>query len=260
MPQTETKRFDDNRLAKSIDSHHIDAALPFHWVYLAIKDFARAPIISLIYGAIFSLIPASMFLLYNASGSYLYVAPMVIGFAMIGPVFATGLYDVAWELEKGHKPSLGHSLKSMFRNPVGEWGFAFVLMLAMIFWLRVAGLIHAVYPVYENPPLNDVVSFLFMGTMAGGLLTAAVFSISAFTPQIMMERHIDLMTAIVTSVKACYENVVPMIVWAGVLGIGIGFGFLTNAWGFIVIMPILSYASWHAYIATVKTKHPRRFE
>ncbi|WP_119395829.1 DUF2189 domain-containing protein [Salinibius halmophilus] len=260
MADTKQTAHQPTELARSIDSYQISARLPFHWLSLAVKDFLKAPLISLAYGIVFALIPAALMYFYNSTGEYIYVAPMVIGFAMIGPVFAVGLYDVAWEMEKGHKPTLSHSLRSMFRNPVGEWGFAFVLMLAMIFWLRIAAVIHAVYPVQANPPLQDLVSFLTLGTFAGGMLTAAVFMISAFTPQIMMERHIDLMTAIVTSAKAVYNNIIPMIVWAGIIGVSIAIGFLTFAIGFVIIMPILAYASWHAYIATIKTKNPRRFE
>jgi uncharacterized membrane protein len=37
-------------------------------------------------------------------------------------------------------------------------------------------------------------------------------------------------------------------------------GFGTGAVGFIVIMPLLSYASWHAYIAVIKTKKARKYE
>ena len=91
-------------------------------------------------------------------------------------------------------------------------------------------------------------------------MAAIVFTISAFTPQIMVERRVDIMTAVATSAKAVNNNVWPMFIWAGVIAASVLIGFLTAGFGFIIIMPLLSYASWHAYIATIKTKRQRKYE
>ena len=84
--------------------------------------------------------------------------------------------------------------------------------------------------------------------------------LTAFTPQIVMERKVDIVTAIVSSAHAVKENPKAMLVWAGCLFGFVLLGFITGAVGFIVIMPLLSLASWHAYIATIKTKIHRRYE
>ncbi len=76
---------------------------------------------------------------------------------LVGPFLAAGLYDVSWEMEKGHKPTLRHSLRAMRRNAFNEWGFAILLIVMMIFWLRVSSLIHALYPPYIE---NDLESLL----------------------------------------------------------------------------------------------------
>jgi uncharacterized membrane protein len=91
-------------------------------------------------------------------------------------------------------------------------------------------------------------------------LLVTVFAISAFSPQIMLERRVDIMTAVVSSMHAVKTNVGAMIVWCLTISVLILVGFLTGAAGFIVIMPLLSYASWHGYIATIKTKKPRHYE
>ena len=246
--------------ARTIESNKVDLMLPFHWLALAVGDFMRAPLISLVYGLIFSLIPAAILYLVNATENHLVILPSTVAFALIGPAFATGLYDVAWELEKGHQPTFKHSLMSMFRNPVGEWGFAILLMVIMIAWMRIAALIHAVYPNTAEPTLEELMAFLTMGTMIGAVILGVVFMITAFTPQIMMERRVDIMTAISTSIKAVHNNVAAMTVWGIIVITGVAIGFATFAFGFVLIMPILSFASWHAYIAVIKTKRERKFE
>lgn len=247
-------------LARTLPYRKLAADAPFRWLSLAILDIKRAPGLSLTYGLIFSLIPVAMLYLTLSASTHLVILPAMVAFALIGPVFAVGLYDVAWELEKGHRPSVGHSLRSMLRNPVGEWGFAIVLMVIMIAWLRIATLIHALYPTLAAPGLADYLSFLAVGSVTGLVLLGLVFAISAFTPQICLERRVDIMTAMVTSVQAVKGNLKAMLVWASIILSLVGFGFLTSGLAFILIMPLLSFASWHAYIATIETKRPRSYE
>jgi uncharacterized membrane protein len=246
--------------ARCLESNKISSLAPFHWLSLAVSDMVRAPLLSLIYGLVFTAIPVTILYLIYQLDTHLVILPAAVAFALIGPAFAAGLYDVAWELEKGHTPTLGHSLKSMFRNPAGEWGFAILLMVIMIVWMRLAALVHALYPNVPNPTFEQLQSFLALGSLIGGILLMSVFAISAFTPQIMMERRVDIMTAVVSSINAVKNNASAMIVWAFIILFLVLFGFATGGTAFIVIMPLLSYASWHGYIAIIKTKKPRGYE
>ncbi|MFT6914211.1 MAG: putative membrane protein [Motiliproteus sp.] len=250
----------NNKFSGCIASNRIEILAPFHWLRLAFYDLKATPLLSLFYGLIFSLIPATIVYVTFSAETHLVILPAIVAFSLIGPVFAVGLYDVAWQLEKGQQPTLSHSLKSMFRNPVGEWGFAIVLTLVMIAWLRLASLLHALYPSIGQPSLSEMAVFLTLGSALGLLLMTVVFALSAFTPQICLERRVDLMTAIVSSVSAVRNNPAAMLVWAGLILTLVTIGFATFAIGFIVIMPLLSFASWHAYIAVIKTKTGRRYE
>jgi len=246
--------------ARCIACNKVDTFAPLHWLALAVKDFTRAPLLSLIYGLIFSLIPVIILYIVYYSGTHLVILPAAVAFALIGPAFAVGLYDIAWELEKKHKPTLKHSLKSMLRNPVGEWGFVIMLMLVMIVWMRLAALIHVLYPHTIDPTLEELSAFLMLGSCIGALMLTSVFAISAFTPQIMMERRVDVMTAVMSSCNAVKENIGAMIVWALCIMFFVVLGFITGAIGFLIIMPLLSFASWHGYIAIINHKTDRGFE
>ncbi|WP_440056689.1 DUF2189 domain-containing protein (plasmid) [Pseudoalteromonas sp. T1lg65] len=259
MPATHSAE-KHHEFARCFESNKVSLGAPFHWLALAFKDMTRAPLMSLLYGLIFTLIPACIMWFVYESGTHLVILPAAVAFALIGPAFAAGLYDVAWELEKGHKPTLMHSLKSMFRNPAGEWGFAILLMVIMIVWMRLAALIHALYPNVPDPTFEQLSAFLTLGSLVGGVLLVTVFAISAFTPQIMMERRVDIMTAVMSSMHAVRVNAGAMVVWCALILVLVTLGFLTGTAGFIVIMPLLSYASWHGYIAVIKTKRPRNYE
>ncbi len=246
--------------SRVIEANVVSPLAPFHWLYLAIKDFMKAPLISLTYGVLFSAIPISIYYLVLLTENHLIILPSIVAFSLIGPAFSSGLYDVAWELEKGHKPTFKHSLKSMFRNPVGEWGFAILLLVILIAWMRIAALIHVLYPSHADPTVEELVSFLAFGISAGATIAAVVFTLSAFTPQIMVERRVDIMTAISTSVKAVNVNAITMFIWALIIVVMVAISVLTLGFGFIITMPILALASWHAYIAVIKTKRKRAYQ
>lgn len=243
-----------------ITSYKIGTFEPYRWLLLAFNDFYRAPLLSLAFGAVFSVIPAVILFLVYSTGNWMYLLPGAMAFSLIGPAFASGLYDVAWELEKGHKPTLKHSLKSLWRNPVGEWSFAVILLILMLAWMRLAGLIYVLYPAHANPTLSDMSAFLMLGTLVGAAMTGIGFAVSAFTPQILLERKVDVMTAVISSVNAVRNNLTAMIFWAALVFGLVLIGFLFQAVAFIVIMPLLSYASWHGYIAVIKTKRERKYE
>ncbi len=92
------------------------------------------------------------------------------------PFLALGLYDAAWEREKGHNASLLH-LMSNYSHPRTTGSFAIVLMVAMIFWMRIAALLHALYPSVQGAPLSEFAPFPATGS-AIGLVIASSYSAS----------------------------------------------------------------------------------
>ena len=71
----------------------------------------------------------------------------------------------------------------------------------------------------------------------------------------MMERRVDVMTAVFSSFNAVKSNIPAMIVWALLICGGILVGFATYGIGMLFTMPILGYATWHGYHETIKKKH-----
>ena len=213
------------------------------------------PFISTFYGLCFAAAAVAIVLLVQWQGTHLVILPSLVVYMLIGPFLALGLYDAAWQREKGHAPTLFHSMKAIGRNSVSQWAFAVLLVIAMVFWMRVAALIHALYPSVQGAPLSEFAPFLLVGSIAGAVIASVIFSISAFSIPLMMERRVDIMTAVFTSYHAVISNIPAMIVWATLICCGILVGFATYGIGMIFTMPILAYATWHGYHATIKKKH-----
>jgi uncharacterized membrane protein len=249
----------DNELGRVIPCNRLDWSDPIKWLRLGINDMVKAPLITLFYGLIFTLVPVAITYLVSLTNNYLIIGPALVCFMLLGPFLAAGLYDVSWEFEKGHTPSLWHSIKAVGRNNVHEWAFAILLLVTMIFWLRVASLLHAFYPPYVGDDLSELLPFLAIGTAIGALLSGLVFMISAFTQPTLVERKVDLMTAVLTSINAVWSNKAVLMLWAGIIFSCVLIGFLTYFLAFLVLMPLLAFASWHAYIDTITTKRERKF-
>lgn len=87
-----------------------------------------------------------------------------------------------------------------------------------------------------------------------------VFFISAFTQPILMERRVDLATAVLSSMNAVWVNKLPMAIWALMILTAVGIGFVTYFFAFLILMPLIGYATWHAYIDTIEIKRERTYE
>jgi uncharacterized membrane protein len=250
----------DSDIARVIPCKQLALKDPFKWLVLGLRDALKAPVLTLFFGLIFAAIPLFITYLVQLTGWHLVIMPAMVCFMLIGPFLAAGLYDVSWELEKKHKPSLLHSVKAIRRNAINEWGLGILLMVLMIFWLRVASLIHALYPPYLDENFENLLPFLAVGSVVGAGFTLLVFFLSAFTQPILMERKVDLATAVLTSMNVVWTNKLPMLLWAGIIFLSVLIGFATWFVGFVLLMPIIGYATWHGYIDSIEIKRERKFD
>jgi len=257
--ETPQNAITDSGIARVIPCKELDVGDPIKWLSLGFQDLLKTPLLSVFYGLLFAVIPWLISFLVAMTGWHLIILPSIVCFMLIGPFLAAGLYDISWEHEKGHKPTLSHSLRAMRRNAVNEWGFGILLMILMIFWLRVASLIHALYPQHQIESLESLMPFLILGTGVGAVFCIGMFFVTAFTQPILLERKVDLATAVMTSINAVWVNKVPMFIWAGIIFSIVSIGFVTGFIGFVVLMPLLGYASWHGYIDAIETKREREY-
>ena len=89
---------------------------------------------------------------------------------------------------------------------------------------------------------------------------AVVFALTAVSPPLLLGRRVRFRHALLTSVRAVGENPVPMLIWALVILVSTSLSILTGMLGFLVTVPVLGHASWHAYRDLVDTEGaPLRF-
>ncbi|MER2526596.1 MAG: DUF2189 domain-containing protein, partial [Candidatus Competibacter denitrificans] len=217
------------------------------------KDLWRAPAVSIPYGLLFVIMGYA--LVYLATTRFHFILALTAGFMLVGPFLAMGLYDVSRRLEVGKTPTLGLALTAWRHNMLPILLFGLLIGVLMIVWVRLAALLFAVS--FRDLTVDTSVSALFFSgggltflmifTMVGAIIAALVFAISVVSIPMMLDRKIDFVTAVLTSLTAVRANPGPMALWAVLIVIFTGIGLLTFYIGVAIALPLIGHASWHAY-------------
>jgi uncharacterized membrane protein len=224
---------------------------PLKWIQQGAKDMKKAPVVSLIYG--FALTVLSILLTYLAwtfgtLGLYL---GMATGFLLIGPVLAIGLYSFSCQIEQGRKPVFGYCMRESGGRIKDILIFSFILLIVFLLWARAATAVHIFFPENSEYSMIDLAMFLGIGTAIGAVFSTIVFTTSAFSLPMLMDRNTDAITAVVTSINAVLRNKKTMLLWAIIIVSFVIAGFATFFIGFIVFLPLIGHATWHAYRDTI---------
>lgn len=233
----------------------VDPMRPFVWLRRGWDDFVHLRSAALTYGVLVA--AAGVALLIAAWGATYLVPALVGGFLLVAPFAAVGLYAMAQQREAGREVSLAQADSAWRRNGGQIALFGLFLALALIAWERTAAIVFALTFGGNVPDLGNIVrdvllsgehgrlALSFMG--AGALFAAAVFVGSVVTAPLLLDRPVDVITGIVTSVRCCLANPVAMLLWAVLIAVLTAIGFATLMIGLLVIFPWLGFASWHAY-------------
>jgi uncharacterized membrane protein len=245
----------------------VGAGAPLSWIVRGWRDFLSTPGASLLHGVIAAL--GGIMVLGVARQHFYLVSGAFSGFVLVAPVLVTGLYELSRRLALGERPRLGDAVGAWRRSTRALLGFGLVLTVAGTFWVLVSSVLIALLVQTPITGFEDFLRFvvlskdsdLFVVWMAfGGVVAALVFAASAVSIPFLLDRDVDLLTAILTSVLAVGANPLVMAWWAVLIMIGTTFGIATLLLGLIVVVPVLGHATWHAYLDLVDASGlpPRR--
>jgi uncharacterized membrane protein len=188
-----------------------------------VADFAAAPAYGLFFGLFYALGGTVLISLAWYLEQYVMVLPLILGFELIGPFAAVGLYEVSRRLEAGLPLSFPIVLGTIWRQSSRQiMMLGFTLMVLLLFWVRVALLIYALN--FGFKPINPMsmtldslfgssaVAFLITGTLAGAGFAFAAFAISVFSFPHLLAREQDFISAIILSMKGVVTNLPIMLV------------------------------------------------
>jgi uncharacterized membrane protein len=230
---------------------------PWTWLAAGWRDILAAPGVSLAYGALMVALTYVLLFVLVQSGVFWLVLPLSAGFFFTAPLLAVGLYETSRRIAAGEPVSLGAAFGAYRRNGTQLSYMGVILGLFHLGWIRLATLIFAVFfglgfnPAWDNLIVRlmapSAIPFWALGTAVGAVLAALVFAISAFSIPMLLDRDVNVFTAVATSFTAVRENWAPMTLWAGLIVVFTGFGLIPLFLGLAVTMPLVGHATWHAY-------------
>jgi uncharacterized membrane protein len=223
-----------------------------------LRDFQALPLYGLAFGALYAFGGIIVVLSLTRFGLVYMAYPLAAGFALIGPFVAVGLYEVSRRREAGQPISLG-AIWSTVRSRSEIGWMAFVTLFFFVIWMYQVRLLialllglHASFSSlreFINVVLttNDGLLFLVIGNLDGAALSLILFSLTVVSFPLLLDREVDFVTAMVTSVRAVVMSPVPMIGWAAIIVILLIVSSIPYFLGLIVTLPVLGHATWHLY-------------
>jgi uncharacterized membrane protein len=259
MTTVESRTLRDRRIA----FRRVPSEAPWSWLAAGWRDLWRARWISLGYGLIFAVASAGITLGLWVTDSIQVLPAAAAGFMLVGPLLAVGLYEISRRLEAGTPISFEAALLSVTRAPVQIGFLGVILMVLLLFWIRLAFLLFALFLGTGTVPPPEVfvsqllftpegLGLLIVGSLVGAALAFAVYAISVISVPLLLDRDVDAITAIIASLRSVALNWKPLLLWAWLIAIITITGLATFYVGLILTFPLIGHATWHAYRALVE--------
>lgn len=190
------------------------------------------------------------------------VFPLLAGSALLGPILASGYYEIARRRARGQDASTSH----FFNFLKGERAFQ-IVSLASILCLLFAAWVLTAFVIYSatvgSLPADQVntisafiravfttpegIQMLVLGNLVGLGFALVALAISLVSFPMLIDRDSNWADALHTSVRLAWRNPFATISWGLIVAALLVLGSIPAFIGLAVVLPVLGYASWHLY-------------
>jgi len=228
------------------------------------SDFLARPVMSGFFGLFYAVFGILLVWGLIWFGKIWMIIPAVIAFPLVAPFAAAGLYEMSRRLQKGEPLGWSDILTVMANQRKREMGWmAFVTLFILWVWFYqfrtvlvivlqdssfsdLDGFFHTVFFTTEGW------TFLAIGTCVGAFLSAALFTVTVVAMPMLLDREMDFISAMITSIRVVVENPVVMLSWAAIITATMLLSLVPAFLGLIFTLPILGHTTWHLYQRAVE--------
>ncbi|WP_093164790.1 DUF2189 domain-containing protein [Aliiruegeria lutimaris] len=228
------------------------------------SDFLARPVMSGFFGLFYAVFGILLVWCLVWLGKIWMVIPAVIAFPLVAPFAAAGLYEMSRRLQTGESFGWSDILTVMANQRKREMGWmAFVTLFILWVWFYQFRTVLVI--VLKDSSFSDLDGFLHtvlftpegwtflaIGSCVGALLSAVLFSVTVVAMPMLLEREMDFISAMITSVRVVTENPVVMLSWAAIISVTMLLSLVPAFLGLIFTLPILGHTTWHLYQRAVQ--------
>ncbi|GHC58891.1 membrane protein [Gemmobacter tilapiae] len=222
------------------------------------RDFRRAPALGLFFAGVYVLGGWVLLLAFTEAGRLWWSLPAMAGFPILGPFIACGFYDISRRLEAGEPLSWRDVMGVIFQQRNRQIpSMAAIIVVFFLFWNFLAHMIFALFLGFST--MTNVSSsfgvfltpngltMLATGTVIGAVFAATLFSLTVISLPLLLDREVDFVTAMITSVGVVSTNPFVMFGWATLIALALFAAMLPGFLGLFLVLPLFGHATWHLY-------------
>jgi uncharacterized membrane protein len=220
------------------------------------RDFRAAPAFGVFFSTFYVAVGLGLTVL--GAGTFVWTLVLALGFPLVAPFAAVGLYEVSRRLEAGDPLDWSSILGVVLREKDRQipW-IGVILVLVFLFWSFFAHMLFALFmglstltnisSSYEALLTPTGLTMMAAQVAVGGAVAFLVFSLTVVSLPLLLEREVDFVTAMLLSIRTVARNLPVMILWAATIAALLFAGMVPYFLGLFVVLPILGHATWHLY-------------
>lgn len=238
------------RIAHDITIADLGRALAAGWA-----DFRACPTFGLFFAAIYVVAGIGLYYALVERGQFVWLVPAA-GFPLLAPFSAVGLYEVSRRREAGLPLDWAAVLGAVRGRGDGQvLGIGVITFVIFCFWVILA---HGIFYIFLAQAGLRTESLAFLGTWSGmamllvggavgGVLALTIFAITVISLPMLVDRDVDCVSAMITSVALVKANRLVLLGWAAFIAITLFLAMLPMFAGLLLVLPLFAHASWHLY-------------
>jgi uncharacterized membrane protein len=240
---------------RPVTSAMIREALAQGW-----SDFRKAPKYGLFFGGFYTLCGLLLWQVTQLTGQTYWILLAAFGFPLLGPFAAVGLYEVSKLMDEGKPLSWGEVLTGVWREKDRQVpSLAAIIIVLFVFWVFVGHVVFALFmglstmtnvssswEVFLTP---NGLMMLLVQVLIGGFVAMLLYALTVMGMPMLVDREVDFVTAMITSMGVVLRNPVPMLIWGLIVVAALILGLFPYFFGLLVVLPVLGHATWHLYTA-----------
>lgn len=238
---------------REVDFDVLKQALKRGWA-----DMKHAPGFGFIFASAYVLIGLILAAVTWVSGQSYWLIFAAVGFPLVGPFAAVGLYEVSRRIEQGRPLDIYKIFGVIAQQSKRQLpSISAIIIFIFLFWFFLAHMIFALFlglstmtnvsSSYEVYLSANGMTMLAVGTLVGAAFALLLYMITVISMPLLLDREVDFVTAMITSFQTVLANPVPMLFWAALIAGATFLAMLPAFLGLYLVLPLFGHASWHLY-------------